>query len=53
MPEIKSDEITNRPIPAPGRTQDLRTIFAKKRREQTTAIPAKIAFAGRTAFTSV
>ena len=52
-PAIKTEEITNRPTPAAGRTQERRIMFAKKRSAQIMEIPAKIALAGRSAFTSV
>ena len=50
---MTTELIANRATPAPGSCHDLRIIFAKKRSEQTAAIPARIAFAGRTALTSV
>ena len=53
MPAISTDETTIKAVPAAGSNQDLRTIFAKKRSAQTTAIPVRIALAGRVALTSV
>ena len=50
---MRTEEITRRTVPAAGNSHERRTIFAKKSSEQTTAIAARIAFAGRSAFTSV
>ena len=52
-PEITTELTTKSAIPAPGNIQERLIIFAKNKSEQTAAIQARIAFAGKTAFTSV
>ena len=49
---MRTDETTSKAVPAAGNSHERRTIFAKKRSEQTTAIADRIAFAGSKAFTS-
>ena len=52
-PEITTELTTNSAIPATGKTNERRMMFAKNSSEHSAAIQARIAFAGKTAFTSV
>ena len=49
---MRTEEITSKAEPAAGNSHERRTMFAKNSSEQTTAMAARIAFAGSKAFTS-